>query len=473
MNTRLQFKYRDRLYICQAFDTASYKGLVIENSDGDFLEIQHNSTKGYKRDRNGNYQALDLSHPYLQGLIHAAEDIIKKYAQEQQGIGQQKSRTHNSQAPSEESKFFQETEVLLEESLQDLDQQLKIVVVGKVSSGKSSLINALLDRARENPVVKVGAESGITTQLKYIKLDDRTILVDSPGLDDIRQDNSKITQDFLDSVDVGILVVTGSADESQNKHLRDLKQTCKSVFVVLNKIDQWDDLNEAANQKITLQWQEALGEKVYRCCAKGYDPDLRSDVPLDIRGVDLLREDIEIFLDEQGKKMLLARHMKNRRKYAIGIIASAVTAVSIEALLPGKAAFIMVTQAGAIASLHYLHTGKMLSKSAVLSIIPLFVGKSVATTLFLFVTSFVPPTGILEVSAAITAASITLAMLASVNFALSIAGDLEDKELIKGKFASYKTEARAAMKQLFNQLRVTDLKDIKSIDFQKIIEKII
>jgi GTPase Era involved in 16S rRNA processing len=41
-------------------------------------------------------------------------------------------------------------------------------------------------------------------------------------------------------IDVGILVVSDSADITQKKHYDELKQHCKQVFVVLNKIDLYD-----------------------------------------------------------------------------------------------------------------------------------------------------------------------------------------------------------------------------------------
>jgi predicted GTPase len=39
------------------------------------------------------------------------------------------------------------------EKVTDLDKHINIVVVGKVSSGKSSLINAILERDRFDPVI--------------------------------------------------------------------------------------------------------------------------------------------------------------------------------------------------------------------------------------------------------------------------------------------------------------------------------
>src|SRR6478672_9822313 len=112
----------------------------------------------------------------------------------------------------DESSFFDNVETQVETKAPNFSKTLNIAVIGKVSSGKSSLINALLKRSRKTAIAKVGALSGVTTALKILRLDERVRLIDSPGLDDIRKENSQVTQDFLKHIDIGIFVVTGSAD---------------------------------------------------------------------------------------------------------------------------------------------------------------------------------------------------------------------------------------------------------------------
>ena len=125
----------------------------------------------------------------------------------------------------DESSFFENVEAQFEEKAQDFSKTLNIAVIGKVSSGKSSLINALLKLSRKQAVARVGAEDGVTTKLKILKLDERVRLIDSPGLDDVRAENSEITREFLKHIDVGILVVTGASDASQKRYLDDLGRT--------------------------------------------------------------------------------------------------------------------------------------------------------------------------------------------------------------------------------------------------------
>lgn len=356
----------------------------------------------------------------------------------------------------DEKSFFDRVEVRFVEQAPDLSQSLNIAVIGKVGSGKSSLINALLKLSRRQAIAKVGSISGVTQALTILKLDENVYLVDSPGLDDVRAENSQVTKKFLRHIDVGIFVVTGSSDASQKKSLDDLKQHCDSVFVVLNKIDASDDLDLTALEDVINQWKDHLKvDKIYPTCAKGYDPKSRSS-NMDIRGVSRLRSDIEEFLEKKGKDLLLARHMAEKQSYAVKIIATALAAVVGEAFLPGSAAFITATQGVAIASLHYLYTGTVLSPQSAIAILPTFLAEAAGSSLFLFVKSFLPPTGFVDVAAAGVAVVITLALLATVNHILSSGAELEQEELLRSKFRTYHKQA----KDVFKELALTDIRDL-------------
>ncbi|HAA26664.1 MAG TPA: GTP-binding protein [Cyanobacteria bacterium UBA8553] len=361
--------------------------------------------------------------------------------------------------------FHAEVEAHVEEASSQFSKTLNIAIIGKVSSGKSSLINALLRRKRTDLVARVGAEAGVTTKLKVWELDEHVRLIDSPGLADVRAETSQITKEFLQYIDVGILVVTGASDANQKKYLDDLRKSCSSVFVVLNKIDEWDKLATSSLTKVVEQWKQDLEiEKIYRVCTFGYDPETNPSVQLDVRGVDELRKDIEIFLEKSGKDILLARHMGEKQSYAIKIISGALLAVSTQVFLPGSAVFIASTQATAITSLYYLYEGKALSAKAAVALLPYFTTESILSNAFLWVQSFIPPTLVLEAVAATTAAITTLAMLATVNYLLASGAKLEEKKRLQETFRKYKQEAT---KDILN----VDVKNLNKSDFwQEIIK---
>ncbi len=318
-----------------------------------------------------------------------------------------------------------------EDKKPDFDGHVNIALVGKVSSGKSSLLNAILGRR----VADVGAASGVTMKIDPHQLDDKVLIIDCPGLDDVRKENSNQTKEFLKSIDLGIFVVTGSADATQKSNFDDLRKYSKNTIVVLNKIDEWDDLEDGAINDVVDQWRKVLGvDKIFRTCVKGYDPKFKKDAPMDQRGIDEIIEAIFTFLRQNKKDILLARHMKDKASYALRIIASSLVAVASEAFIPGSAAYITATQVIAISSLNYLYTGEVLNKSSALALMPSFIGETLGSSLFLLAKSFLPPTGVLDAAAAGIAATVTFAMLAAVKWMLENNHSLTEKDMLKEAF---------------------------------------
>jgi small GTP-binding protein len=353
-----------------------------------------------------------------------------------------------------QSDFDKTFDKAYEEQKPNFDQTINIAIVGKVSAGKSSLLNAILERDRANPIAPVAAFSGVTTKVTPYRLDKQVLIIDCPGLDDVRAENSEETKRFLESIDLGIFVVTGSADASQRSNYQDLKKTAKKTLVVLNKVDEWDDLDESALQEVVAQWKKSLGAtQVLETCAKGYDPKMRKDAPMDLRGIDELKGEIFGFLEEEGKEILLAKHLQNKAPYATKIIVAALAAVAGEAFIPGSAAYITGTQIVAITSLYYLYKGEVLTKSSALTLLPVFAGQSIGTNVFLWAKSFLPPTLVLDIAAAGIAVVITFAMLAAVKSLLESGHDLSDTKML--------TEAFKRFRKIGNELKDIPIGDLK------------
>ncbi len=110
-------------------------------------------------------------------------------------------------------------------------------------------------------------------------------------------------------------------------------------------------------------------------------------------------------------------------------------------------------------------TGEIISSKASLAVLPVFAAEAARSTVFLWVTSFLPPTGVVNVAAAVIAVSITLAMLATINSILASGAKLEEEELLKSKFRTYQKQAETALKGL----ALTDVRDLPSM--KGIIEK--
>jgi GTP-binding protein EngB required for normal cell division len=360
-----------------------------------------------------------------------------------------------TESTAENKQFDELFDKAYEDKASDFDGCVNIALVGKVSSGKSSLINALFERGRDDWIADVGSLSGVTTGIHAYPFEDKVLVIDCPGLSDVKKENSELTRNFLKSIDMGIFVVTGSADSSQRDNFLELKSSCKHAIVVLNKIDEWDDLEESALDKVVDQWKATLGvSTIYKTCTKGFDPNTRKSAPMDIRGVDEMRDSILEFLRAEKKDILLARFLKNKDKYAISIIAGALVAVAGEAFIPGSAAYITATQVIAITSLNYLYTGHILDKGSVIRMLPSFIGESIGSNLFLWAKSFLPPTLVLDVAAAGIAVVVTFAMLAAVRWVLEHGHSLEDRDELKKAFNIFKVVG-AELKGI----RMADLKN--------------
>ncbi len=344
-----------------------------------------------------------------------------------------------------------------QEKVPNFDAHVNIVLVGKVSAGKSSLLNALFLCSREDPIAKVGPRSGVTTKIIPYKFEDDVLIIDCPGLDDLKAENSEETKAFLKAIDLGVFVVTGSADATQRANFDTLRANSKNCVVVLNKVDEWDDLEDSARLEVVDQWKSALGvEIIYETCTKGYDPALRKSAPMDIRGVDELRNHLFAFLKREKKDVLFARHLKSKDLYAISIIVSSLVAVAAEAFIPGSAAYITATQVVSITALNYLYTGEVLNKLSVLRMLPSLAAESLGTTAFLWAKSFLPPTLVLDIAAAGIAVTITFAMLAAVKWLLENGHTPTERGELKRAFQFFK-DAGLDLKGL----SLRDLKDQK------------
>lgn len=360
-----------------------------------------------------------------------------------------------SEAGASQSDFDRVFNKAYRDNVPDFDASVNIALVGKVSAGKSSLLNALFERDRDDPIAPVGSRSGVTTDILPYQLEDKVLIIDCPGLSDVRRENSDLTRKFLGYIDMGVFVVTGSADAGQKESYDELKASCRNIIVVLNKIDEWDDLEDRELEGVVNQWRDVLQvDTIFKTCTKGFDPGLKKSARMDIRGVDEVRNTILNFLKREKKDLLFARFLKSKDKYALSIIATAIIAVAGEAFIPGSAAYITATQVIAITSLNYLYTGEILSKGSALRLLPSFMGESLGTSAFLWAKSFLPPTLILDIAAAGIAVVITFAMLAAVRWVLVNGHSLDEREKLKKAFKFFKVVG-AELKGM----RFEDLKD--------------
>ena len=159
-------------------------------------------------------------------------------AQQQQEIDENLSAVDDLQA---DNAFHRELEQTLAPLVENIRKkraacQLEIIAFGNISSGKSSLLNALVGR----DVFQTDLKGGTTLQRNHTKwpTDDQVILVDTPGLGEIDGEaNAAIATDAAQNADVVLMVVDSPLRDSEFALLQRLAQMEKRILVCLNKSD--------------------------------------------------------------------------------------------------------------------------------------------------------------------------------------------------------------------------------------------
>ncbi len=175
----------------------------------------------------------------------------------------------------------QERVAQVRDALFHADHPYLMVFVGPFSSGKSSLINALLGK---DDVLAVGPipttdrisilrwadepgqmRSGDVDTVFYPSaLLKKVSFVDTPGLESVFQEHEETTRRFLHRSDTVILVMLATQAMTQRNldYLRTLKEYGKNVIVIINQADLLTSAEgEAVRQYVLDQSQSQLGLK--------------------------------------------------------------------------------------------------------------------------------------------------------------------------------------------------------------------
>lgn len=186
----------------------------------------------------------------------------------------------------------------------DLSESLNIAIMGRANTGKSSLMNALLILSRREAlqISKVGIQTHLTKDFVIQKFfNDDVYLIDTPPIHDEYFENHKIIN-IINDIDLVILVVDGYPVYGHKYIFQKLSIYKSNVFVVLNGMDKWDNcFSDWINYTVS-QWANYLNiDKIYLTCTRGYNPTENSP-QMDIRGVDLLRQDINNFVNAKNRE---------------------------------------------------------------------------------------------------------------------------------------------------------------------------
>lgn len=202
------------------------------------------------------FGSLLLSTLLIAILIHilkntrekAADRARRKLNPGEMSAGQQEAEFDDNLAAGRDianaGKISPEVQAEIAAAVADLQakretQQLEIVAFGTISSGKSSLLNALAGR----PVFRTNVVGGTTTTRSEIPwpAGDQVVLVDTPGLAEVRGEaRASEAADAAKNADLVLFVVDGPLKAYESELLEALAAMQKRIVVCLNKEDWYD-----------------------------------------------------------------------------------------------------------------------------------------------------------------------------------------------------------------------------------------
>jgi hypothetical protein len=137
----------------------------------------------------------------------------------------------------------------VESAMRELEElarrrQLEIIhlaLFGEISSGKSSLINALLPGAS----VETDVIGGTTTTIQHYhwqrESGDEVVLVDVPGLNQMEREYDRMVMDEAQRAHAVIFVCDGDLTRDEYLTLQPLLELKKPLIVAFNKLDRYSD----------------------------------------------------------------------------------------------------------------------------------------------------------------------------------------------------------------------------------------
>lgn len=207
---------------------------------------------------------------------------------------------------------YQQLQLLLEKIEHG---HIHIAVFGRVSVGKSALLNALLGETRFSTSPLHG-ETTHATHARWQEYDAGGVfLIDTPGINEVAgEEREQLAHDVASRCDLVLFVVEGDITDTELRALRQVKSASQRLLLVLNKIDRYTP----ADRKLlleTLTWRTqgliephdivtAAAQPAERIVilvdAEGNETESRRRPELDVAA---LRERIWDILKAEGKTM--------------------------------------------------------------------------------------------------------------------------------------------------------------------------
>ncbi len=192
---------------------------------------------------------------------------------------------------------------------------LHIAVFGRVSVGKSALLNALLGEVK----FSTSPLHGETTRAAHARWQEYdaggVFLIDTPGINEVAgEEREQLAHDVATRSDLVLFVVDGDITDTELKALRQVKGAAQRLVLVLNKIDRYTQTDRQLLLETLRQRTEGLIQPhdlltaaaqpaeriVILVDAEGHETETRRRPAPDVTA---LRERIWDILKAEGKTM--------------------------------------------------------------------------------------------------------------------------------------------------------------------------
>ena len=203
-------------------------------------------------------------------------------------------------------------------------KELKISVYGRVGVGKSSLLNALI----EKQIFPTDILNGNTKTTKSYKWDkkfkklNKVELIDSPGIDEINNTNKEeINFNYVLDADLILFVIDSDITRIDLNSIEDLLRHNKPIILVLNRCDQWNtretkQILSSIHKKLSFCKQKikiALVSSSPREAKIKPDGTVRSESKMP--KVDILKNDLKQIIDQSGELLLCINSLRTAEQF--------------------------------------------------------------------------------------------------------------------------------------------------------------
>ncbi|MGD2055320.1 MAG: 50S ribosome-binding GTPase [Gammaproteobacteria bacterium] len=136
-------------------------------------------------------------------------------------------------------------------------ETIYLALFGEISSGKSSLINALLPGAE----VATDVVGGTTTAIRHYRWQpesgDEVMLVDVPGLNQTGRDSDRQVIDEAHRAHIVIFVCDGDLTRDEHRALQPLLELGKPLIIAFNKLDRYSDADrQLIRERLVRQFRD-------------------------------------------------------------------------------------------------------------------------------------------------------------------------------------------------------------------------